>query len=128
MAKSGNTVRIDGNGFIHNVYSGDQTVEGISGIMNQAGPMTEQLRQSGKPILVLVDLNDVGHETAATRKAVMEGMKSAAMPDRVAIFGKSPIARYSTNFVAYLSGKANITRFFKTEVEAVAFLKEFQNR
>jgi len=109
------------NDIIYSVMAGDQTIEAIQALREEVVAFADQLRKNNQPVRVFADINQIGKETAETRKASVELIKNV-MPDRAVIFGRSVVSRYSTNFILRLSGTSDITRFFNNRQKALDFL------
>jgi hypothetical protein len=71
---------------------------------------------------LLVDLNKAGKPTPEARRMGSKRFDKEGTR-KVAIFGMNPVARVIASFVIGISKKKDI-RFFKTEEEALTWLKE----
>ena len=70
----------------------------------------------------LIDLNKAGQQSSGARKIWKEWSENEKT-GKVALFGLHPVARVIASFVMGVTRKRDI-RFFKTEKEALAWLKE----
>jgi len=71
---------------------------------------------------VLINLNKAGKQTSGARKIVKE-LGEHEKTGKVALFGLHPVAKILASFVMGITRKKDM-RFFKTEEEALAWLKE----
>jgi len=71
---------------------------------------------------ILVDLNKTGKPSPGVRKAGQEMLEDERI-GKTALFGLHPVARVLAAFVLGITRKKD-ARFFKTEEEALAWLKE----
>jgi len=78
-------------------------------------------RVEGK-VNILVDLNKTGKPSPGVRKAGQEMLEDERI-GKTALFGLHPVARVLAAFVLGITRKKD-ARFFKTEEEALAWLKE----
>ncbi len=70
----------------------------------------------------LVNINKSGKSSIAVREMYKE-MGEDELTEKVAVYGAHPVARVLAAFVIGVSGMKG-TRFFKTEEDALAWLKE----
>jgi hypothetical protein len=73
-------------------------------------------------VSVLVDINKAGKVSPGARKRQVE-ISEQEKTGKVALFGLHPVARVIASFFMGISQKKDM-RFFKTEEEALAWLKE----
>jgi len=73
-------------------------------------------------VKILVDLNHCGKVPAKVRR-LAKGDFEKETTGKVAMFGMHPVARILASFIIGITRKEDI-RFFKTEEEALAWLKE----
>jgi|WetSurMetagenome_2_1015567.scaffolds.fasta_scaffold46694_3 hypothetical protein len=74
------------------------------------------------PVNYMIDLNNAGKSTAEARK-VWKYLSEREDTYKVALVGNHPVARVLAHFVMVVVQKNNL-RFFKTEEEAILWLKE----
>ncbi|MBD3285310.1 hypothetical protein GF338_03135 [candidate division WOR-3 bacterium] len=75
--------------------------------------------------LVLVDMShdkDPSSMSKEARKAYAEHTE-IIKPEKVAMVGANPVARMVAKIALSIMGRSDITKFFKTEDEALAWLK-----
>ncbi len=82
--------------------------------------MVRALRQSGRPVLLLVDFSGVTRVNFASRRRLLKLYKEK--PDRMAYFGTIFRVELLLTAIARVVGFRRIG-FFKTEAEAKRFLK-----
>ena len=71
---------------------------------------------------VLIDINKTGQPTSQARKTGLERLGKEGY-GKVAMFGMHPVARVLASFIMGVTKKEDL-RFFKTNEEALAWLKE----
>ena len=71
---------------------------------------------------ILVDINHCGKVPAKVRRMAKRDFEKETT-GKVAMFGMHPVARILASFIIGITRKEDI-RFFKTEAEALAWLKE----
>jgi len=76
----------------------------------------------GGKVHALIDLNKAGKVSPGARKRQVE-ISEYEKAGKVALFGLHPVARVVASFFMGVSRKKDM-RFFKTEKEALAWLKE----
>lgn len=116
-----NQVHLHTAGHIEHTYTGDQTAETIAGIVQQTTPLTKHLRQSSKPVHILVDITDLGKLTIATRKAAAEALIRLDY-DRIAIFGSNTYTKALINLIIHAAGKDRAVTIFTTKAHALGWL------
>lgn len=86
-------------------------------------PRIEELFENRKPRLILGDLaeNPSDPLTKEARQAFKE--YSTVDYDRIAVIGVNPFTRMIVKIAVKIVGQADKTRFFKTEEEALTWLK-----
>jgi hypothetical protein len=82
----------------------------------------------GKPRrYALVDMTESAKfDTSVMTKELRNSYKDmikAMNPDKTAIFGASPALRMTSRIALVVSGKSDVTHFFKTKEEAMEWLK-----
>lgn len=117
-----NKVFLGNDGFIHNVFHGDQTKEGIQRMGQELRAVIQQLRQQNKPVLILSDLHDVGKQNLSVRKAGYDLIVGLDF-DRVAMFGANRLIAAVAHFVTKAAGRSRI-KYFNTKEEANQWLKQ----
>lgn len=75
--------------------------------------------------LVLVDMSQDKNPSSMTKEARKAYKEHAAIikPDKVAMMGASPVTRMFAKIALGVMGESDKTRFFKTEEEAISWLK-----
>jgi hypothetical protein len=58
-----------------------------------------------------------------TRKEFSKAQETARL-DKIAMFGANPMTRMTAKVVEVVTGNAGRSKFFKTEAQALAWLKE----
>lgn len=117
-----NQVFIDGDGFIRNLHVGDQTKESVSAMIDQLVTAARQLRAKHQPVLALIDLSRLGKHDTGARRIAADGIRTLDY-DRAAAFGGSELTRHTVNLIVRASGRGDRFKYFRTEPEALAFLK-----
>ncbi len=70
----------------------------------------------------LTDLNKAGKQSLKARKIKQE-ISESSKTGKLAVFGSHPVARVIASFIMGVTRKKDM-RFFKTEEEAIVWLKE----
>jgi len=117
-----NHVFINDAGIIEIVVSGDQTVESIDAIGNEAERLVRQRRKEGKPALVLDDVLLIGSVPAEARQRVVELAKSVNY-QKFAMVGKGTTIKMAANLLLQAIGKARKVKYFDDYSQAVEWLK-----
>lgn len=116
-----NRVFVREDGFIQNVYSGDQDYASVKAVELEDRRFADELRAAGKPVLVLADLRLMGRSSPESRKAAREAL-DVGFFDRVAVTGGSPFLRHLSNFIIMASRHSDRARWLATEEEAAEWL------
>lgn len=120
-----NEVRLGDDGFIHNVYRGDQSEASVLQVAEETLALIDELRDRGRPVRLLVDLREMGGSSASSRRASWEALKGSDY-DRIAIFGANRFLKHVANLIIRASGRADVARTFGSREQAVAWLKELE--
>ncbi|MBI3283103.1 STAS/SEC14 domain-containing protein [Candidatus Curtissbacteria bacterium] len=118
-----NQVFLDQDGFIHNIYQGDQTRESVEAVVNKNNQLVAKLRQQNRPVLVLADLTQLGQSSLGSRQASAEALKNEDF-DKVALFGANIFMKHVGNFIITASGQDQRAKMFNTKDEAIGWLKK----
>ena len=116
-----NKVFVGEDGFIHNVYSGDQDYASVKAVEMEDRRFAQELRAAGKPVLVVADLRQMGKSTPDSRKAAREAL-DVGFFDRIAVTGGSAFLRHLSNFIITASRHSDRARWVGTEEEAAEWL------
>lgn len=116
-----NRVFVGTDGFIHNVYAGDQDYASVKAVEMEDRRFAEELRATGKPVLVVADLRQMGKSTPESRKAAREAL-DVGFFDRVAVTGGGAFLRHLSNFIIMASRHSDRARWVATEEEATEWL------
>lgn len=115
-------VFLNEDGFLEQVYIGDQTGEGVDRAIAIATNIIEQLQKDGKPVLIIVDSSKLGKLSTPTRKSSVEALRSIYY-DKVAIFGANAFSKAMVNLIIHASGKRRKVRIFDNRSAAEKWLK-----
>ena len=106
-----NRVYIDSDGLIQIWVIGDQTHETVREMGEKIGYFIEQQRHLRRPVLVLDNLQKMGHTTSQARGEVARLAKTLTF-DRAAMVGDGSAAmRYGTNLMMRAVGRSNVRYF-----------------
>ena len=112
-----NSVEISENHVVNVIAVGEQTDE----IAGRHLRFHQEICTSGaRNLRYLIDLNRAGKNSHGARKIWQEISESAGT-DKVALFGRHPVARVMANFVIGAVSKDNM-RFFSSKKEAEKWL------
>jgi len=114
-----NRMYLDEDDILHVIGSGDVEAKTADIIKQTADEFLEMVE--GK-MRMIIDMNKSGKPSAEIRKAYNELGQNEKI-GKVALHGMHPVAQVIASFFMRLSMKQNI-KFFKTEEEALAWLKE----
>lgn len=115
-----NTVRREGD-IIKVDYIGPQDYQTASGITSKNLEFCKQLQTEGKPVLVLIHVDQVTTQDSGARKASMEAMQTLPL-DKMAVVGAPLFIRHVAQFVARAAGKADKVKYFDSESAALEWL------
>jgi hypothetical protein len=93
-----NLVRLNHDDLIEIVFRGDQTNETVLTVSRAGKMLADRLRRQGAPVLVLVNLEEVGNSDVYARRAVAKSLKEFSY-DRIAVYGASTFIENSSDFV-----------------------------
>ena len=114
-----NTIKLLDDNILYIEAVGEQTDELAYVIQNQYKRIYSLF--PGK-VKQLVNINKSGKSSIAAREMYKE-MGKDELTEKVAVYGAHPVARVLAAFIIGVSDVKN-TRFFKTEEEALLWLKE----
>jgi hypothetical protein len=110
------------DGILRAVFLSDIEPEELQAFQEQAMSFIQAGKESGQPLCVLVDARQAGKMDPQTRRTVID-LDRENPEGKVAMLGLSPYVRVIVMLVNKALGKENV-RFFGTEEEALAWLKE----
>ena len=110
---------LDEENILHIVSYGDLDEDDYEDMSAATIKATEDIE--GK-VNILVDINHCGKVPAKVRRMAKRDFEKETT-GKVAMFGMHPVARILASFIIGITRKEDI-RFFKTEAEALAWLKE----
>lgn len=116
-----NQVRLNSDDLIEVVYRGDQTYETVTAANKTGKMLADRLRRRGAPVLVLVNLGQVGKNDVNARRATAEALKKFEY-DRIAVFGASAIIEKTAGLIVRAVRKEKKIRIFPSRQLAVAWL------
>ncbi|MEX1113537.1 MAG: STAS/SEC14 domain-containing protein [Patescibacteria group bacterium] len=118
-----NEVTLGRDGIIRMYYRGRQTAEGIRALSEEGDTLVEQLQEKGSPILIMVDLGDLGafgeSELAAWRR-----LMATRTYDRMAIIRLNPALRVVLHFMVKMANRQDRVEAFEDEASALKWLNE----
>ncbi len=116
-----NKVFVNRAGLLEIYVCGDQTEATVREMGEKLGYYIRQLRETGKPVLVLDNLVAMGETTSEARRTVARLARTMDF-DRCAMLGNgSAPMRYGTNLMLRAIGRANV-RYFGNLESAVKWL------
>lgn len=110
------------DGFIHNIYQGDQNASTVKKVWGQLDQLTKKVRAKGKRVLILTDLTKLGKTPLSARTAGLDLMRKLDF-DKAAVFGGSTFNQLLVNTIVIASGRGFQIKYFSTEKEARDWLK-----
>lgn len=107
-----NRVFINSQGIIEIAVVGDQTVDSVRAMGDQALELARQQQQAGKPAVILDNLLQMGAVPSAARKLVVELIKSTDY-DKLAMLGSDSVLRVGANLMLQATGKGSKVKYFE---------------
>lgn len=105
---------------IRNVYQGDQNYRTLQAVAEQTLALADKIRQSQRPVLILVDITKIGRTGQGTQQASRE-IFARLKYDRLAIFGGKPYMAALIKAISSMLTLSNI-KHFETAQQAEAWL------
>lgn len=115
-----NEVFLDEDKIIHVVSIGDQSAEEMIEVRKAVLELGKEV--PGK-IKVLNDLTQMGKSLPGSRTEAVKYIKLEEV-SKVALFGASAFNRIIASFIIRASGMGKKVKYFKTETDALKWLKE----
>jgi hypothetical protein len=117
-----NKVFINEDSLVEIQVIGDQTVESVKAMGEQALQLSLKQRAAGKRALILDNLLQMGsHVPPEARKTVVELIKSYDY-DKLAMLGKGGVLRFGANLMLQATGKGARVKYFDDREKCVAWL------
>jgi hypothetical protein len=117
------TVFVTQEGIIEILVIGDQTVESVRALGDEAARLGHELETAGKPVVILDNLLRIGKVPPEARRVVVENIKRNEY-DRLAMLGTNPLIKFGSNLMFQASGKKHILKFFDNREAAVRWLQQ----
>ena len=117
----GNRVFINDDGIIEIVVNGDQTVDSVQAMGDEALALAQVLQKKGKAALILDNLLLMGSVPPEARHLVAELVKSYDY-DRLAMLGHGTALRLGANLILQATGKGSRVKYFEDRGKATAWL------
>lgn len=106
-----NKVFLNTNGLVEIIVSGDQTVESVHAMGEQAYDLCTTLRAQQKPALILDNLLAIGDVPPEARSVVVELIRSDKF-DKLAMVGSDTLLRFGANLMLQATGKGSRVKYF----------------
>ena len=116
-----NKVYIDSDGLLQILVVGDQTAASVQEMGDKLRFCIQQLRQEGRPVLILDNLLQMGATPSAVRREVAHLAKTLDFDRAVMVGGGSAAMRLGTNLMLRAVGRSN-TRYFASLESARVWL------
>jgi len=110
-----NNVYIDPESMLQIAVIGDQTADSVREMGEKLALYARQLREEGKPVLVLDNLLKMGATTSEARREVARIAKTLDFDRAAKVGGSSMAMRYGTNLMLRAIGKSNVRYFSSLE-------------
>jgi UDP-N-acetylmuramyl pentapeptide synthase len=117
----GNRVFINDDGVIEIIVNGDQTVESVQAMGDQALALAQVMQKKGRPALILDNLLLMGSVPPEARRLVADLIKSQDY-DRLAMLGHGTALRLGANLILQATGKGKRVKYFEDREKATAWL------
>jgi len=102
---------------------GNQTMESVQAMGEQAIELAEAQRAAGKPSVILDNLLRMGIVPPEARKLVVDLIKSNEY-DKLAMLGSDTVLRFGANLMLQATGKGSRVKYFEDRDKCVAWLLE----
>lgn len=114
-------VWLDEDGIIKGILYGDQDKDTTKNVIEEVNILLSREKSIGS---VLIDMSETGRPTSESRRLHADNIKSNPENLRkLALYGASTMNRVMANFIIKASGRADMVRYFKTEKDAIEWLK-----
>lgn len=107
-------------GFVQQKYTGDQTADSVSKGMENIKKCAAKKLEKNQPLLILIDITELGRTDSASHSAGIKGIKSMDF-ERAAVYGPLQ-AQVLVNTLVLVAGKKNRMRAFSDRSDAVKWL------
>jgi len=115
-------VWLDDDGIIKGILLGDQDKESTENVITEVNTLLSKENCIGS---VLIDMSQTGRPSSESRRLHANNIRSNPKNLRkLALYGASTMNRVMANFIIKASGRVDMVRYFKTEKEAIEWLKE----
>lgn len=118
-----NEVFINKHGMIEIKVRGDQTVEAVQAMGDEAMRLASQLRRAKKRVLILDNLLEMGDVPIQATTRVMELVRSSHY-ERLAMLGSGQLIKIGANLIFHAAGRGSRVRYFDSRTEAIHWLLE----
>lgn len=109
------------DGFIYNVYEGDQSISRLKKAKAELLVLVAIVRKKHKPVLILTDIRNLGKVNLSARTFAVEFVKTVDF-DKVAIFGNPLAVAHLVNFIITASGMGFKMKYFDNAEDARQWL------
>ena len=121
MLMSENDVFINEHEIIEILVCGDQTVDSVRLMGDDAMALGRKYHRADKPVLILDNLLDIGDVPPEAFKLVVSLIKSSEY-DKFAMVGKGKAIRIGANFILKTIGKGKRVKYFEDLSAATRWL------
>lgn len=116
---------LNDNGILEIDSSGNKTASSIQASAEDIFALAKELRDAGKPVLILDDISQMGEMPPEAHKTFADITKAADF-DRFALVGSDNIVRLGINLIAQSIGQPDKLKYFDSRDEAMAWLLGFK--
>jgi hypothetical protein len=116
-----NSTILTSDGYIFNIYAGDQTGKKVLVEVEKTKKLIEQLRQDKKPVHILIDLNTLGKTDSETRSIAVSTLKNLDY-DKLAFYGNNLFTKYLANFIISATGRNSQIQYFESKEKALEWI------
>jgi UDP-N-acetylmuramyl pentapeptide synthase len=117
-----NRVFFNEHNIIEIIVNGDQTVNSVMAMADEAEDLLLQCEEKDEPALVLDNLLHIGNVPPEARRKVVERAKSLDY-DKLAFVGNGRVLRFGSNLILQAIGKGDKLKYFENYDAAIAWLK-----
>ena len=126
--KAVNQVFLNDDGIIHGVYHGPQNAEGLVSMMDRIMKIMKIMIQNDKPVLLMMDIRDLGEYNQAARLVEMHARTILPFWKMAFVTTlKHPEQEQVSRRLTSMSGRRKEIRYFIREDDAAAWLSLMLN-
>lgn len=123
MEERANEIFLNDKGWIESTFHGKQTAETVTAASIQYETLYQQLKQEGKPIYSLVNMDGITEADSGARAAVIPILQKVPF-QKIAIYGGNLFIRTLAKFVITVTRDISHMQYFSSREEAEKWLSQ----